>query len=66
MRCRSIRVFVDDGARRRVVSIALGHHRGVGVIDEVAWVELSPGMAREVAADLVAAADKAAAEAETP
>lgn len=55
MQCRSIRVERDvtDGSDRQVVLVTVGNLRPVGCIDEVAWLEMSPGMARSVAADLM-------------
>lgn len=58
MRCKAVRVRAaqsEDGDM--VVSMVVGNMRPVGCIDEVAWLELPIGMAREVAAELVRAAD---------
>lgn len=60
MQCRSIRVKADhaaDESGRRVVCITIGNMRQVGCVDEVAWVEMSSGMARSVAADLIEVAN---------
>lgn len=50
MECKSIRAradTTDDG--RLVVSLVLGNMRRVGSVDEVAWAEMPPSMAREIA-----------------
>jgi hypothetical protein len=63
MKCRSVKVECDtheDG--RPVVGIILGNIRRVGAIDEVAWAHIPPGMAREIAANLIEAADKVDAQ----
>jgi len=63
MKCRTIRVRSDrseDG--RRVVSVVVGNMRRVGSVDEVAWMEMSPGMAREIAANLIEAAGEVESE----
>jgi hypothetical protein len=55
MRCRSIRVkpgYAEDESGRQVVVVTVGNMRRVGCVDEVAWVEMSPGMARSIAYDL--------------
>ncbi len=54
MKCRSVRVRADtseDG--RPVVSLVLSNMRRVGSHDEEAWTEMSPGMAREIATNLI-------------
>lgn len=59
MHCRAVRVRpdkTDDG--RPVVSLTMGNYRRVGALDEAAWAELPPGMAREIARKLIAAADE--------
>ncbi len=62
MKCRTVRVRSDwtddDKPTRRVVSMVLGNMRQVGCIDEEAWVEMSPGMAEEIARDLLTAAQE--------
>ncbi len=61
MRCKSIRVKTDRAEAdetRHVVSMIVGNLRQVGRVDEVAWVEMSPGMAREIAIYLNEAADE--------
>ena len=57
MKCRAVRARADkteDGMP--VVSLVMGNLRPVGCIDEVAWAELPPGMAREIGEELIAAA----------
>lgn len=59
MQCRAVRAKPDtteDG--RRIVSLTMGNMRAVGCLDEVAWADLPPGMAREIARELVQAADE--------
>lgn len=59
MKCRAVRARAhrtEDG--RPIVSLVMGNMRPVGCIDEEAWAELPPGMAREIARDLIAAADE--------
>lgn len=57
MQCRTIRVKRDVtdqiGSDRAVVLVTVGNMRRVGCVDEVAWIEMSPGMARSIAADLI-------------
>jgi hypothetical protein len=58
MQYRTIRVRVDETEDGKpVVSLVMGNMRSVGVINEVAWAEIPPGMAREIARDLIEAAD---------
>ena len=60
MRCKTIRATADrsdDDETRRVVVVTMGNMRRVGAIDEVAWIEMPSGMARQIAADLIEAAD---------
>jgi len=54
MRCKSIRVKADlsEDETRRVVCVVVGNMRQVGCVDEVAWIEMTPGMAERVASDL--------------
>lgn len=59
MECRAVRARPDkteDG--RLCVSLVLGNMRRVGCIDEVAWAALPPGMAREIAQEMLEAADE--------
>lgn len=59
MRCRSVRAKVDfDDNDKPVVCLEMGNMRRVGAIDLTAWAELPPGMAREIAANLIRAADE--------
>lgn len=58
MECKAVRAKpdeTDDG--RPCVALVMGNMRAVGCINEVAWSNLPPGMAREIAADLISAAD---------
>ena len=57
MKCSSLRARADkteDG--HPVVSISVGNMRRVGAVDEVAWMEIPPSMAREIAHNLMTAA----------
>jgi len=57
MKCSSLRARADkteDG--HPVVSISVGNMRRVGAVDEVAWMEIPPGMAEEIARNLFEAA----------
>lgn len=61
MQCTSIKVSAettnrDDG--KPVVAVVMGNMRRVGCVDEVAWAEIPPGMAREIARNLIEAADE--------
>ena len=59
MQCKTVRARADkteDG--KPVVSLVMGNMRRVGCIDEVAWAELSPGMAQEIGQSLIEAADE--------
>lgn len=58
MQCKTFRAKADvteDG--RPVVLVTVGNMRAVGAIDEVAWMELPSGMAREVAQNILDAVD---------
>lgn len=58
MQCKTFRAkaaFDDDGAP--VVHLVVGNMRAVGAVDEVGWMELGPGMAREVAQNILDAVD---------
>ena len=65
-RCRSVKVTPDisDGKRNRpVVSMSIGNLAGDRRSHcEVAWVEMPPGMARQIAQDLIEAAAEAERE----
>jgi hypothetical protein len=54
MKCKSIRVRSDlsEDEKRRVVLVTVGNLRQVGCVDEVAWIEMTPAMARAIARDL--------------
>ena len=61
MQCSHIRVHAetterDDG--KPVVAVIMGNMRRVGCIDEVAWAEITPRAAREIARQIVEAADE--------
>ena len=58
MRCRAVRATADrDEDDNPVVCITMGNMRRMGVVDEFAYAEIPPGMARQIAADLIEAAD---------
>ena len=60
MRCKAIRSKADtDEDGKIVVSIVVGNMRPVGSVDEIAWMELPPAMAREVALGLLEAVSDA-------
>jgi hypothetical protein len=58
MKCDTVKVRLllsEEGCR--AVELKLGNYfRRTGLFDEVAWIELSPGMAREIADQLQEAA----------
>ena len=62
MKCDSVKTGMDtadDG--RKVVTLYVGNKIGRSgkhfAVGQVAWIEMSPGMARSVAADLIEVAD---------
>ena len=61
MACKAIRVSAettnrDDG--KPAVIVVMGNMRRVGCLGEIAWAEIQPGMAREIARNLLEAADE--------
>lgn len=61
MQCSSIRVSAETTSRddgKPAVVVTMGNMRRVGCVDEVAWAEIPPGMAREIARNLIDAADE--------
>lgn len=63
MKCSSTKIEVDTAADgRRIVKLIVGNHaERVGkhfAVNQVAWVEMPPGMARSIAADLIEVADE--------
>lgn len=58
MRCRTVRATADrDEDDNPVVCITMGNMRRVGAVDEFAYAEIPPSMARQIAVNLIDAAD---------